>query len=151
MYKAKRPQFDDIEDDVKYSDLCCNNCWRNISEPVIRGIFVHEGIGMSFGCLRIEPIAFRKIYKRLTKKRYDCNHEFRQVPELTQAVKCVKCGVPIRHGIFELDLVGITNAFCFDCNKNFKNIQTHQKKHKGEGFEFKILPKKTLSNKGGSS
>ena len=143
---AERPKFDDVKDCIEYDSLACNNCWCNLSEPYIKGLFVHQQGGMSSGCIKIEPIPYRKIHESKSKKRYNCEHEFRHIPELINAVKCIKCGVPIRNGIFELDLVGITNAFCFDCDKEFKNIQVHQKKHKQKGFEFKILP--TLATKG---
>lgn len=138
IHKAKRPNYSDIESEEGVFSHLCRTCWEPVYQPFIKGLWYHSDAWKQrqTNCKNLIPTSYSRIDR---DKQYTCSHDFRFHKDLEGALKCVKCGFPQR-----IDLLDqhrwISNYYCFDCKKHFKNLAQHYSKtHKGKAFEFKHI------------
>lgn len=135
ILKAKRPNFSDVEQNENIYDYRCATCHQEVRQPYLKGLWYHVFNFREdpYGCKKLAP---RK-YKPFDK--WNCDHDFKFTKDMTQALKCTKCGYPLRFDMIEDESYLCKNFFCHSCKKIFKTISIHIKKHKNKPFEFEVL------------
>lgn len=136
---AKRPKGELEGSESTYS-FACKTCWNTALEPCIKGIWFHIGEITNSGraseeCTNLIPVNVTEINRDV---EYKCNHEYRRTKDMVRAVKCVKCGHPLRHVVY-YNVFG-TKFHCLDCKQDFKLMKVHIKKHSEDlgMWEFKV-------------
>lgn len=136
---AKRPKGETDRDESTYTHAC-QTCWATVLEPCIKGIWFHlDEINKSGRdteeCTNLIPINSTEVR---TDVEYKCNHEYRRTEDMTGAVKCKKCGHPLRT-VYYSHVYG-SKFHCFDCKQDFKLMKVHIKKdHAHVGlWEFSV-------------
>lgn len=90
MMIAKRPHFDDVEDTVQYSDLCCKNCWETMcplcsKEKINSSCLIHGKLKKGENAFRIGIADTNKGEREA--KIYVCKHCWRNTKEKDLSLK----------------------------------------------------------------
>ena len=139
---AKRPNFSDVEDEEHRFKYNCATCSQEVIQPFLKGLWYHvyNFTDDPYGCQNLIHKKFKSF------DGWSCYHDFRFTPDMLLALKCIKCNFPLRFDLIDIHNYFCDGFFCYTCNKEFKTISIHSKKHKGNGFEFKLLSQPNKPN-----
>lgn len=134
MKTATRPNFSDIEQQEYTFDYRCKTCHQTVKQPFLKGLWYHifNFRKDPYGCQNLIPQKYKPFDK------WNCDHDFKFTKDMTSALKCIKCGYPLRFDTIDIESYCANNFFCHECKKQFKTITIHFKKHKRKPFEFKV-------------